>query len=118
MTVVTPADPFSLPLPPLVVIEVGAATPEARRSVTVVGTAATAQLAAADADGVELRRGPPGDPSAGRELLPAAGPPPLLTELAAFLGHLRGGPPPMSSAAEGAEVVERVAEVRRAAGLD
>jgi predicted dehydrogenase len=37
---------------------------------------------------------------------------PLLRELSTFVEHLRGGPPPRSSAAEGALVVERVAEIR------
>jgi len=42
---------------------------------------------------------------------------PLERELAAFLGHLRGGPPPRSSAAEGAANVAAVGELRRLAGL-
>jgi predicted dehydrogenase len=37
---------------------------------------------------------------------------PLLAELRAFLDHLRGGPPPRSSAAEGAVVVSRIAQLR------
>jgi predicted dehydrogenase len=36
---------------------------------------------------------------------------PLLRELRAFVEHLGGGPPPRSSAAEGALVVERIAEI-------
>jgi predicted dehydrogenase len=43
---------------------------------------------------------------------------PLLLELGAFARHLDGGPPPMSSAAEGAEVVEIIAACRRLAGID
>lgn len=43
---------------------------------------------------------------------------PLLLELDAFARHLEGGPPPMSSAAEGAEVVEVIAACRRLAGID
>jgi predicted dehydrogenase len=42
---------------------------------------------------------------------------PLLRELTAFVDHLRGGPPPRSSAAEGAETVERIAQLREMAGL-
>ena len=42
---------------------------------------------------------------------------PLLRELRAFVEHLRGGPPPRSSAAEGAAVVEAVARLRELAGL-
>lgn len=37
---------------------------------------------------------------------------PLLAELRAFVEHLRGGPPPRSSAAEGAAVVAVIAELR------
>jgi predicted dehydrogenase len=50
------------------------------------------------------------------ERLPAAGELPLLAELRAFVEHLRGGPPPKSSADEGATVVEAIAELRRLAG--
>jgi hypothetical protein len=42
---------------------------------------------------------------------------PLLRELQAFVDHLRGGPPPRSSAAEGLMIVERIAAIRRLAGL-
>lgn len=43
--------------------------------------------------------------------------PALHRELAAFLEHLRGGPPPRSDGAEGLAVVEAVAALRRLAGL-
>lgn len=42
---------------------------------------------------------------------------PLLRELRAFLNHLAGGPPPRSSAAEGAAEVQAIAEMRHLAGL-
>ncbi len=41
---------------------------------------------------------------------------PLLAELRAFVDHLGGGPPPRSTAAEGALVVAAIAELRRLAG--
>jgi predicted dehydrogenase len=50
------------------------------------------------------------------ESLEAPGELPLLAELRAFVAHLDGGPPPRSSAAEGALVVRRIAELRRLAG--
>lgn len=53
-------------------------------------------------------------PDAG-EVLETPGELPLLAELRAFVDHLRGGPAPRSSAAEGALVVQRVAELRRLA---
>jgi predicted dehydrogenase len=51
-----------------------------------------------------------------KERLRADGELPLLAELRAFVDHLRGGPPPKSSAAEGAVIVETIAELRRLAG--
>ena len=42
---------------------------------------------------------------------------PLLRELRAFLDHLDGGPPPRSSAAEGAAIVRTISELRLLAGL-
>ena len=42
---------------------------------------------------------------------------PLLAELRAFVGHLEGGPPPRSSAADGAAGVRALAALRALAGL-
>ena len=42
---------------------------------------------------------------------------PLLRELRAFVEHVCGGPPPRSSASEGAAVVRTIAELRALAGL-
>jgi hypothetical protein len=42
---------------------------------------------------------------------------PLLKELRAFISHVRGGPPPKSSAAEAAGVVSAIAELRALAGV-
>lgn len=50
------------------------------------------------------------------ERIDARGELPLLAELRAFVGHLSGGPAPHSSAAEGATVVETIAELRRLGG--
>jgi len=41
---------------------------------------------------------------------------PLLRELRAFVEHLEGGPPPRSSAAGGATIVQRVEQLRGLAG--
>lgn len=51
------------------------------------------------------------------ERLPFEGELPLLAELRAFVAYLAGGPPPRSSAAEGARNVEVVAALRELAGL-
>jgi len=42
---------------------------------------------------------------------------PLLKELRAFVGHLEGGPPPLSSAADGAAIARTISEVHRMAGF-
>lgn len=42
---------------------------------------------------------------------------PLLKELRVFVEHLQGGPPPRSSAAEGALIVRTIAQLRALAGL-
>jgi hypothetical protein len=52
------------------------------------------------------------------ELRPISQELPLLRELRTFVEHLQGGPPPRSSAAEGALVVSAIADLRRLAGLD
>jgi predicted dehydrogenase len=41
---------------------------------------------------------------------------PLLAQLRVFVEHVRGGPPPKSTAAEGAAIVSTLAELRRLAG--
>jgi predicted dehydrogenase len=43
---------------------------------------------------------------------------PLLREVRAFVDHLDGGPPPLSSAADGAAIVDALATLRELAGLD
>lgn len=43
---------------------------------------------------------------------------PLETQLRVFVEHIRGGPPPKSSAAEGVQAIEAIAELRRLAGAD
>jgi predicted dehydrogenase len=48
----------------------------------------------------------------GSERLEAGGELPLLAELQAFVGFLDGGPPPKSTAAEGAAAVEAIARLR------
>ena len=52
------------------------------------------------------------------ELRPISQELPLLRELRTFVEYLQGGPPPRSSAAEGALVVSAIADLRSLAGLD
>jgi predicted dehydrogenase len=94
-------------------IEVSTRVPFHRREVVVTFEEGAAWLADSHDDRIVLR------PTKG-ELEEVAVPTemPLLLELQAFAQHLDGGPPPKSSAAEGAETVEVIAACRRLAGID
>jgi predicted dehydrogenase len=102
---------------PEVVIDVSSIQPMQRRSVTLVGTKATAQLGGSYDNALAIRRGPPAVLSANEETIALADDMPLLAELTRFIGFIRGGPAPMSSASEGARIVETVIEIRRLAGI-
>jgi predicted dehydrogenase len=103
---------------PEVTCEVSALHPVNRRSVVVIGETGSGQLAdsyddrivlAGRVDGVEVS-GESRFVHVGDEL-------PLERELRAFLDHLRGGPPPRSSAREGLATVRAIGELRRLAGI-
>jgi predicted dehydrogenase len=98
---------------PSVGIAVSGCHPVNRRSVLVVGSEGSAQLAGSD-DNRLLLRWKDGQ----TENLAFENAMPLLAELRCFLDHLRGGPPPKSPAAEAALVVRRIVEIRALAGLD
>ncbi len=102
---------------PNVVIEVSSFHPLIRRSIILACENGVAQLGDGYDDEVVLRIGAPGSRAAIEERLIAKGPMPLLRELEVFLGYLDGGPPPLSTAAEGCAVVETIAALRRMAGL-
>jgi hypothetical protein len=93
-------------------IEVSARSPERRREVTLVCEQGVAFLADGYSDRVIVRTG-----EDRVEERPISTELPLLRELRAFVGHLDGGPPPRSSAAEGLTIVRRIAELRSLAGL-
>jgi predicted dehydrogenase len=65
---------------------------------------------------VSVYRGAVGGPVE-EERLATPGELPLLAELRAFLGYLNGGPPPRSSAVEGARIVETIGRLRALAGI-
>jgi hypothetical protein len=89
---------------------------EFRREVRVVYESAVAVLEGGYADAVQVFVAQPGSaPSV--ESIPISDDMPLLLELDAFIGHLRGGPPPRSSASTGAAIVERINELRTMAGI-
>ncbi len=100
---------------PLVTIDLSNCCPEHRRSVTVVGSAATAHLPDGYASAISVRRGAPGDRGATEDTVEVGSDMPLELELGSFLRHLDGGPPPMSSTAEGLAVVRRIDELERLA---
>ena len=94
-----------------------AAAPATKRTVRLVCEHGTATLADGYDDVLLVARGVPerdGEPER-RAIDPEW---PLLRELRAFVEHVRGGPPPRSSAAEHAVIVERLAELRALAGLE
>ena len=93
-------------------LEISTRAPEHRREVVLVCEVGVALLADGYSDHVLVRREGADKPErheVSTEL-------PLLRELRAFVEHLAGGPPPRSSAAEGALVVRRIAELRALAG--
>lgn len=101
---------------PSAVLEYSILVPEQRRSYVLSGSRGTAQLIDSYETELRFRPGPPGGAGT-EERIACEGRLPLEAELAAFLTHLAGGPPPMSDVAEGLAVVERLVEIRAAAGL-
>jgi predicted dehydrogenase len=93
-------------------LEISTRSPERRREVLLVCKEGVALLADGYSDHVLVRRDGADEP----ERHEISSELPLLRELRAFVEHLAGGPPPRSSAAEGALVVRRIAELRALAG--
>ncbi|WP_178133263.1 Gfo/Idh/MocA family protein [Vineibacter terrae] len=100
-----------------VTIEVSSHHPTSRRAVVVVGTKGVAQLPDSYDDRILTAAGVPGEMTSKPTDIAVGGEMPLLLELEAFVAHLRGGPPPRSSAREGLMIVERIHALRRLAGL-
>ena len=100
---------------PPITIDMSIAAPEHRRTFTILGSKASLELRDSYDTAIRVRRGAPGDPKATAETIEIAQDMPLLLEIRAFLAHLEGGPPPMSSAREGLLIVERTAEIEAAA---
>jgi predicted dehydrogenase len=94
---------------PWVVIEVSTLAPAHRRELRLVCEGGVAQLDGGYAESVVVGRVGAIDADS-VEHRPVEGELPLLAELRAFVEHLRGGPPPLSSAAEAVAIVEAVEE--------
>ncbi|MBJ7354278.1 MAG: Gfo/Idh/MocA family oxidoreductase [Thermoleophilaceae bacterium] len=91
---------------PWVAIEVSDGAPEHHRELRVVGSTGVAILAGGWSEEVIVRRFDGADD----QVIAAKGELPLLAELRAFIEHVQGGPPPKSSAADGALIVRRIEE--------
>lgn len=100
---------------PVITIDMSTTAPQHRRSFLVVGSAGSIELRDADDREIHVRRGSPGSADAALDTIPVSNDMPLLLEIRAFLDHLKGAPPPMSSAREGQVIVERTAEIEAAA---
>lgn len=97
---------------PWATIEVSSQNPIRRREISLFCTGGTATLADAYDDHLLVLRHNRNPEIEKRRFSNEM---PLLLELQAFVEHLNGGPPPKSSAAEGAAIVATIAELRRMA---
>ena len=95
---------------PWMVLEVSTLAPGHRRELRLVCEEGVAQLDGGYAEAVVVGRAGSIHEDA-VERRPIHGELPLLAELRAFVEHLQGGPPPLSSAADGVVIVERIAEM-------
>jgi predicted dehydrogenase len=99
---------------PMVTLDIGIASPQYCRRSVVIGTHATIELRDSYDDRIFVRDGAPSSPDARERTIATPGKLPLAAEIEAFLAFVAGGPPPMSTAAEGLLIVERVAQIEAA----
>jgi predicted dehydrogenase len=102
---------------PPITIDMSIAAPEHRRTFTIVGSRASLELRDSYETAIRMRRGAPANPKAEFQTIEIAQDLPLMLEIKAFLAHLDGGPPPMSSARDGLRIIERLAEIEATARL-
>jgi hypothetical protein len=105
---------------PWLIFDVSNRYRDKRREVRVHGRDGVAVMMDPDGGEIEITRGHRGATTAGtstssRRYSEESA---LKRELVAFLKFLSGGPPPKSTAAEGAEVVRCISQLRALAGLD
>jgi len=103
---------------PQVTIEVSSVNPRTERAIVAGFEFGAAAMVDPMADHILIRRG------SGLEATPESPERraisqslPLFLELERFVGHLRGGPPPLSCVADGAMTVRRLAQLRALAGF-
>ena len=103
---------------PWLALEVSARAVQHRREVTLACEDGVAILGGGYSDHIQIARvEDPADMTPQPERRAISTELPLLRELRAFVQHLAGGPPPRSSAHEGAAVVRAIADLRALAGL-
>jgi len=95
---------------PWMVLEVSTLAPAHRRELRLVCEGGVAQLDGGYADAVAVGRAGAIEADS-VEHRPLDGELPLLAELRAFVGHLEGGSPPPSSAADGVAIVKAIEEM-------
>jgi predicted dehydrogenase len=104
---------------PWLTLDVSSRAVGKRREATLVCEEGVAVLPDGYAERIEIARGvaPRDGATDDLELRAISTELPLLRELRTFVEHVGGGPPPKSSAAEGALIVRTIAELRTLAGL-
>jgi predicted dehydrogenase len=100
----------------MAVLEVSSLQPVSKRSVIVNGTKGTAQLADSYDDRILINKADSSGMANAEEKY-VSNEMPLLRELRAFISHVQGSAPPRSSAAEALTIVERIASLRKLAGV-
>jgi predicted dehydrogenase len=103
---------------PWMVMDVAVDTRDVRREIRLTCERAVALLPHAYSDHVLVAHDLEGRDTTSAEKRPISTELPLLRELRAFLDHLAGGPPPKSTAADGARVLATLTRLRQLAGID
>ena len=98
------------------IVDVSSRTHEFRREIRIVYETAIAVLSGGYSESIEVLISDPGSEPTSQSIAISQDMP-LLLELDVFVKHLEGGPPPRSSAATGAGIVERIEELRTMAGI-
>lgn len=103
---------------PSVTLDIGIASPQHRRRCHVIGSRGCLELRDGDEDKLVIRDGLPGDPTAVERIRLTGAAMPLRVEIERFLNYVAGeGPAPMSPAADGLAIVERLGEIEAALGM-